>query len=116
MCGDQLDVYLRVDEERITAASFTGQMSAITTAAASIMTELVTGKRLSEALELKDAALDLLLGGEVRENPVLGQFNALLGVRAYPTRIKTATLPWAALAAALSGKAKTTTEGFERGS
>ena len=115
LCGDQLELYLQVCEERIHAAGFTGQMSAITTAAASMMTELVTGLLVREALTLKEAALELLLAPQAQPSAELGAFNALFAVRAYPSRIKTATLPWATLAAALRGQAQTTTEGSERG-
>lgn len=111
LCGDDIRVYLKIEGERIVAASFIGQASAITMASASMMTEQITTVSVAEALQLGEH-LDQLLMGPVDEalRAQLGTLVALEGVRQYPSRIKAARLPWQAMKAALSGAEIATTE------
>ena len=105
LCGDDIHVYLKVGADQlIQAASFLGEASAITLASASMMTEQVVGLPVSEAL-LRGKQLAALLAGESCDRKQLGELLALEGVRAYPSRIKSAMLAWRALAAALTGRA-----------
>jgi nitrogen fixation protein NifU and related proteins len=109
LCGDQLQLSLRVSNAQIVAASFDGEMSAITTASAAIMCDLLIGQSLAQARALADAALAMLNLG-MTPSIDLGDFAAFNIVRNYPNRIKTATLPWATLLAMLDGQSTTTTE------
>ena len=114
LCGDDLRVYLRLDgsSERIDEATFIGTAGAITMASASMMTEAVTGRSVTEALALKEALGCLLRAPEVTPELAegLGELGALEGVRRYPSRIRAALLAWEALAAALEGKPVASTE------
>ena len=88
LCGDKVTVYLKMDGERVADVSFEGRGCAISTAAASLMTEVLKGKTTAEA------------------DALLRAFTAkLTGVRAFPIRVKCATLPWRAFEAALKGGA-----------
>ncbi|MEM7708339.1 MAG: Fe-S cluster assembly sulfur transfer protein SufU [Pseudomonadota bacterium] len=111
LCGDDIRVYLLVDDGRIRHASFLGQASAITMASASMMTVRIERLTVSEALQTCDQLDRLLQGepdGDLREQ--LGDLCALEGVRQYPSRIKAARLPWQAMKAALNEQAIASTE------
>lgn len=107
LCGDQVTVELRVEDERIADIGCQSQACAICTAAASTMTEAVKGKSVSDTLSLFRAYRALVTGaGENDTDPTeLGKLSAFAGVAAFPMRVKCATLPWHALEAALSANA-----------
>ncbi|MDJ0654813.1 MAG: SUF system NifU family Fe-S cluster assembly protein [Xanthomonadales bacterium] len=112
LCGDDIRVYLRVSGERIERVSFIGQASAITMASASMMTERVASMTTAEAREMHQELKTLLTGDRVPDSARqrLGDLAALEGVRQYPSRIKSATLPWQTLVAALDGDDVASTE------
>ncbi|MDX2005311.1 MAG: SUF system NifU family Fe-S cluster assembly protein [Meiothermus sp.] len=100
-CGDRVGVMLRLEGQRVVAAHFTGSGCAISTASASMMTELVQGKTREEALELARAFKAMVVDG-TPPSPQLGQLSALAGVHQLPARVKCATLAWNALEQALA--------------
>src|SRR6202050_1662893 len=104
MCGDRLTVRLRMADERISDIRFEGQGCAISTASASLMTEAVKGKSRAEALDLFDRVHRLLTDDPASPED-LGKLAALSGVRAYPARVKCASLCWHTLASALQAPA-----------
>ena len=106
LCGDRVTVYLAIDGERIADVSFEGRGCAISTAAASLMTEVLKGKTLDEARQLFAQFHASVTGGGIVDLPEALQEDAerlepLTGVKAYPVRVKCATLPWHAFEAAL---------------
>ena len=106
LCGDRVTVYLSLDGDRIADVSFQGRGCAISTAAASLMTEVLKGKSLDEAKALFAQFHASVTGGTAVELPEALQEDAerlepLTGVKAYPVRVKCATLPWHAFEAAL---------------
>jgi nitrogen fixation protein NifU and related proteins len=110
LCGDRVTVFLRVDGDRIGDVSFQGRGCAISTAAASLMTEVLKGKTVADARDLFAHFRARVMGGD--EAPLAGplaeemdRLEPLTGVRAYPARVKCATLSWHALEAALRGGA-----------
>jgi nitrogen fixation protein NifU and related proteins len=100
MCGDRLTVRVRFDGDKIGDIRFEGQGCAISTASASLMTEAVKGRTRAEALELFDR-VHRLLTDDAASGEELGKLAALSGVRAYPARVKCASLCWHTLASAL---------------
>ncbi len=97
-----------LDGDRIADLSFQGRGCAISTAAASLMTEVLKGKTIAEARELFAHFRARVTGGEAPplSEPLaeeLDRLEPLTGVKAYPARVKCATLSWHALEAALSG-------------
>lgn len=109
LCGDRVDVFLTVEDGRIVEASFDGDGCAISTASASIMTELLQGRPLEEAHRLFEQFHDLLINkNQSADEP--DRLEVLAGVRAFPTRIKCATLPWQTFQAALRAETSATTE------
>lgn len=107
LCGDRETVYLKVEGDVVSDASFQGTGCAISTASASIMTEAVKGKRVEEAERLFHGVQDMLIRDGTGEN--LGKVSILAGVREYPMRVKCATLAWRVLHAALENRPDTVT-------
>lgn len=109
LCGDRTTVRLKVEEGVIEDVAFEGAGCAISTASASVLTEAVRGKTVAEAEALFDRLIDMLTGGPehaelVAADPDLGSVAAFVGVSAYPSRVKCATLAWHALHRALSSQ------------
>ncbi len=109
LCGDKLTLYLKLDGDRISDLSFEGSGCAISVASASLMTERVKGKTVREAEHLFDRMHDLLTRDNVNADlEPLGKLAALSGVRAYPSRVKCASLCWHTLKTALEQPEKQT--------
>ena len=96
LCGDDIEITLRLDGDRIDEVAFDGHGCSISQASASMLTEAVAGKRLGDALELAASVRAMFTGGEI-DLESLGDLEALQGVNRYPVRIKCATLAWNAL-------------------
>jgi nitrogen fixation protein NifU and related proteins len=108
LCGDRVTVYLTLDGDRIADVAFQGRGCAISTAAASLMTEVLRGRTVDEARALFAQFHARVTGGEPLELPEplaedAERLEPLTGVKAYPARVKCATLSWHALEAALKG-------------
>ena len=112
LCGDQLKVYLHVDERELKDVSFVGSGCAISKAAASMMTQSLKGKTRDEALLLFGEFHRMVLGelDEEKEPNHLGKLKIFSGVRDYPARVKCASLAWHTMKAALEGEETATTE------
>ena len=110
LCGDRVRLRVKLDGERLAEVRFEGVGCAISTASASMMTEAVRGRSVDEALELGER-FRAHLRADGGEGPAeeLGDLAALGGVRAFPMRVKCATLAWHALRAALAGEAAAVT-------
>ncbi|HSG80526.1 MAG TPA: SUF system NifU family Fe-S cluster assembly protein [Acidimicrobiia bacterium] len=114
LCGDEVSVELSFDGDRIADIAVTGQGCSISQASASMMAEAIVGKALDEVAELThrfkvmmdieegDAGLDASRPGEI-----LGDLEALQGVRRFPVRIKCADLPWVTLTDAIAERGAT---------
>lgn len=107
LCGDAITVYVATDGETLRSVSFEGQGCAISTAAASVMTEALAGKTRTEAETLFRAYQDLVTGriegGDPRAGG-LGKLAVFAGVSEFPMRVKCATLCWHTARAALDGR------------
>ena len=103
-CGDEFHIQLKVDGDTISQVGITGRGCAISQASASLLAELVDGKTSAEVRTSVDAFRRLLRGEEVseEERDVLGDIEALSGVRKFPVRIKCALLSWVGLDDALA--------------
>ena len=109
LCGDALRVELACANGRIAGMRFSGEACAITTATASMLSELVVGREAADIVAL-NAPFAQLLAGDIDESRALGPLNALRELKRYPSRRKCAELPWATLCAALEGTARVSTE------
>jgi len=102
LCGDRVTVYLRLVGERIEDARFEARGCAISVASASMMTEMIKGRTVADAKSLFDR-FRALVTGAAESDGELAELESLSGVKAFPTRIKCATLAWHAMTAALEG-------------
>ena len=103
MCGDQVNVYLRIEGNRIADLSFQGKGCAISQASASIMTLQLKGRPLDEVGSIFSKFHQLVTTGEI-EGDTLSESAALAGVHRFPIRIKCATLGWQASLDAVQSK------------
>jgi nitrogen fixation NifU-like protein len=112
LCGDRLTLYVALDGDRIADVAFQGSGCAISKASASLMTEALKGKTVTEARELFEKFHDMVTSSPDTAAADLGKLSVLSGVREYPTRVKCASLAWHTLKAAVSGEtdAPVTTE------
>lgn len=101
-CGDVIQLHFLIEGNRITDIRFSGHGCTISKASASMMTDLMVGKTLEEALQLEKQFSLLVQGEEVQDVEELGDAILLSGVAKFPARIKCATLSWKALEKALS--------------
>ena len=104
LCGDQLSVQVRVEEDLVADVGFEGHGCAISKASASLMTESVKGRSLDETEKIFQAFHDLVTG-DPQSDPLdegLGKLAVFGGVREFPMRVKCATLCWHTLRSALS--------------
>jgi nitrogen fixation NifU-like protein len=108
LCGDELKLYLKLEDDRVSDASFVGSGCAISTAAASLMTETLKGASREQALALMERLHELLTTDTpVRQDS--GKLVVFCGVREYPARVKCATLAWHTLKSALNNSVEAAT-------
>lgn len=103
LCGDAYTVWLRVEGDRVADAAFQGVGCAISKASASLMTTAIKGKTVAEAEVLFEQFHEMMTGGATDTTGMPNGVKALTGVRAFPMRVKCATLSWHAMREALKG-------------
>ena len=108
VCGDQITLYVRLENDVIQEIGFQGSGCAISQASASLMTSAVAGKTKAEAEALFRAFHDMVAGGAYApaDPKSLGKLAAFAGVRQFPARVKCANLSWHTLRAALAAAAE----------
>jgi len=110
LCGDRVEIALRIRDDTIEAAAFDGEACTICTASASLLCSLAPGQPTVILQELHDELQRALRSdreadpaGDHEHGGILPEaLQPLLGVRPYPSRIKCATLPWSAARQALA--------------
>lgn len=107
LCGDKLTVYLKLKGELITDLSFLGCGCAISQASASLMTESLKNKTINEAHSLFKQFHTMLTKDGENNTLSLEKLSVLAGVKAYPARVKCATLAWHTFEAALNKNQET---------
>ena len=112
LCGDQLTIYVNLDDNAVKEIAFEGSGCAISKAAASMMTQALKGKSKEQAEELFKEFHSMVTGELDEENDAnnLGNLKIFAGVRDFPVRVKCATLPWHTMHAALNKKELVSTE------
>ena len=98
LCGDEIDLQLRVEGDVIKDVRFIGRGCSISQAAASMMTQVVKERRVADALALGERMSAMMRGDpEAARDKALGELRALSGVSKFPVRVKCALLAWNAL-------------------
>jgi nitrogen fixation protein NifU and related proteins len=109
LCGDRITLYLKVEGDVIRDIRFKSSGCAISTASASLLTESLKGKPLSEAERIFEEFHKLVTGA--KPDTPMGKLAVFSGVCDYPTRVKCATLSWHTLRSAIRNlKSNTATE------
>jgi len=113
LCGDEVQVFIDVDDGEVTDVRVTGQGCSISQSSASMMSQAVKGKTVDDARRMVRAFKAMMsiheheLDGDGDEEAEdlddvkLGDLEALRGVVKFPVRIKCATLSWNTLAQGL---------------
>lgn len=101
LCGDKLTVYAKLEQNLISDLSFVGCGCAISQASASLMTDALKGKTITEAHELFHRVHQMLTQDDAPMSSI-DKITVLAGVKAFPARVKCATLAWHTLEAALN--------------
>lgn len=109
LCGDEVAVELKFDGDSVSGVSVRGHGCSISQSSGSMMSEAIRGLDRKGVADLSARFQAMLIGDEEGpaldpEHPgqVLGELEALQGVRRYPVRIKCASLPWTTLNEALT--------------
>ncbi|RUL48049.1 Fe-S cluster assembly sulfur transfer protein SufU [Lysinibacillus antri] len=105
-CGDRIHLTLKLNDGIVEDAKFDGEGCSISMSSASMMTEVIKGRKLEEALELADIFSKMMLGEEYTDKYDLGDVEALQGVSKFPARIKCATLAWKAMEKGVQNESK----------
>ncbi len=108
LCGDTVTIYLRLNDGIVEEAAFEGRGCAISIASASMMTEILKGKRLGEVSAMFERFHNLVTEDEAAcegsfDSEEFEKLMVLSGVREFPMRVKCATLAWHTMKAALHG-------------
>ena len=109
LCGDKIRLYLDVEDDVVKDIRFEGSGCAISTASASLMTQAVKNQPLQEVMRLFDGFHELVTKSSSEEIDAdgLGKLAVFAGVRAFPMRVKCATLAWHTMQATLKSERET---------
>ena len=111
LCGDEISIDLKFDGDKVAEVAVIGQGCSISQSSASMMTEAIKGKNREEIETLVGKFRQMMSLDDSEDDPgfdpdrpgsVLGDIEALQGVRQYPVRIKCASLGWNTLLEALA--------------
>ena len=104
-CGDEVRLQLRIRDGIIDDARFVGDGCSISQSSISMMTQLVKGKSVADALALADRFTAMMHGdADAAKDKAMGDLRSLAGVAKFPVRVKCALLGWNALEEALPGE------------
>ena len=97
LCGDEVEVFVIFDGERLKEVRFDGVGCAISLAAASMMTEVLEGKSKDEAGAIGELFKAMMQGEDVALPEEMEDLESLKGVANFPLRVKCALLSWMTL-------------------
>ncbi len=110
LCGDQVSLYLKLEDGTVSDAAFQGSGCAISRASASMLTQSIKGQTVERAREIFEAFHSLLTDpGAEPDYDTLGDLETMAGVAEYPARIKCAVLAWHTMRSALDGSGDSVT-------
>ncbi|MFQ5770517.1 MAG: Fe-S cluster assembly sulfur transfer protein SufU [bacterium] len=106
LCGDRINLYLQVKDDKIQDIGFQGSGCAISKASASVMTTVVKGKSIQEAKQIFEKFHKLITGevDSTSQGQGLDKLVVFAGVREFPVRVKCAALAWHTLVSALENE------------
>ncbi|MEI6323407.1 MAG: SUF system NifU family Fe-S cluster assembly protein [bacterium] len=102
LCGDEISLALKIENDAVTDAKFTGSACAICTASASIMTSEVQGLSVKAVEKLASGFREMARTGSAPDLPQ--KIQILDRIHLFPQRVKCAVLPWETLLSAIEHK------------
>jgi len=103
-CGDDSTVQARLEGDVIKDVKFEGTGCSICCSSASVMSEVLKGKTISEAKAIINDFYGIIKGEDPINEEALDEAIAYVGVSQFPARVKCATLAWKAMGAILEGE------------
>jgi nitrogen fixation NifU-like protein len=110
LCGDRLRLYLKVEDGIVSDVGFEGAGCAISKASASMMTDAIKGRTVTEVDALFQRFHRMVTTPPDCPVEDMGKLSSLAGVREFPVRVKCASLAWHTLKAAMLQTPKVSTE------
>ena len=101
LCGDEMRITARIDENAIADISFEARGCSISQASADMMADIVKGQSVDSAADLADSFKSMMSDADGQATDALGDLAALQHVKKYPVRVKCALLPWNTMTEAL---------------
>lgn len=95
-CGDNITLFLKTEDGKITDGSYTGSGCAISQASVDMMLDDIIGKTTEEALRLSDLFTDMI-HGKISDDSALEELDeaaSLKNISFMPARVKCAVLGW----------------------
>lgn len=96
-CGDVMTLFVELEQDRVRRVTFLGEGCSISMASASMMTELIKNKPLTEITSLRKAFEQLIRYGNIPDDVDLGDSLSLQGVHQLKARHNCALMTWQAL-------------------
>ncbi|KNF08623.1 iron-sulfur cluster assembly scaffold protein IscU [Gottschalkia purinilytica] len=102
-CGDDITLHLKLEEDIIIDAGFSGIGCAISQASTSIMIDLIKGKNINEVENILNTFLGMIKKEVEDEDQlnILGDAIYLRNISNMPARVKCCALPWHSLKVSL---------------
>lgn len=104
LCGDEISVSLKIEDDRVEELAYRSQCCSICAASASMLAQAGAKRPVAELSGTARSLIDALNGDEPRAGGFEGDLDALNGVRAFPSRVRCATLPWEAYLEAVAAE------------
>ncbi|MBE6136963.1 MAG: SUF system NifU family Fe-S cluster assembly protein [Erysipelotrichaceae bacterium] len=101
-CGDDMNVEIYVNNGVVEEVYHDGKGCSICCSSASVMSDVLKGRRVEDAKAIINDFYELVKGEEPKDEETLGEAIAYAGVRDFPARIKCATLAWKAVEQAIT--------------
>ena len=97
-CGDRILMHFKIKDGLVEDVKFDGEGCSISMSSASMMTQAIKGKKVTDALKMSGLFSEMMLGKDIDAGDLdLGDVEALQGVSQFPARINCATLAWKAM-------------------
>lgn len=102
-CGDEIQLYLLIQDDQIQQAKYTGQGCSICMASTEMMATFVENQKIEIVSNLIQNFKKMILSSEeINLDPKYEDLESLKGVKKFPIRVKCATLSWNTLEQAIS--------------
>lgn len=97
-CGDELELYILTDKENIiTDIKFTGDGCALFLSSTSLMTQLIKGKNINEAIKILEDFIAFIIEDDIILNEDYAPLHIFDNIKNFPLRVKCVLLPWRTL-------------------